>query len=492
MNSPISARRISRRVRLQVFTLFLAVTFVTVFHSRQLLASFIGFNYQGVNVQKPETLPLFSRQRHSFQVAVNILADAAEENGSPVIKTYHQDLLNRISAGRTIPVKSASDEAIDKLATVVKVDDNDGNIVGGEKVEKDDDGSPKLIKGDLQFEMNPEIESWVTFFTETDRGRKTMEVALQRSGKYLALSKEIFAREGLPTDLVFLAQAESTWVPKITSSAKARGLWQFMPDTGLDYGLSVDRYVDERSDPVRSTEASAQYLRDLHNLFNDWPLAMAAYNSGENRVMRSIVANGNPDFWELKSAGLLPKETSNYVPIILGIITVAKDYKAYGFDVNFDQPLKADSISLGGQVSLQLLADCSGTSLETIQELNPQFSLQTTAPVSAQIVYLPAGKSAETLKHLYQVPVDKRLTWRIHQAGTGEELSTIASTYRVSVDDIVAANNLTSRDTYPGQVLSVPVKAQTVIIPFSRSASRNTAVSRSYNRKRIIVKRRRS
>src|SRR5258708_17497465 len=136
---------------------------------------------------------------------------------------------------------------------------------------------------------------------------------------------------------------------------------------------------------------------------------MAAYNTGENRVMRSIVANGNADFWELKAAGLLPKETSNYVPIILGIITVAKDYKAYGFNIDFEAPLKQETIALSGQVSLQLLADCASSSLEEIHTLNPQFSLQTTAPISAQSVYLPVVKSAETLKNLFQVPADKRL-----------------------------------------------------------------------------------
>jgi len=347
MNSPISARRISRRILLQGFALVLAITFALIFHSRQLLASFIGYNTQGETVQKPEiTLPLFSRQRHSFQVAIDILAEGSETNGSPLIKTYYQDLTNRIAKGR-VPVKPVSVESEAKKNVDVDIVD----IKDIKDKTKNEDGSPKLIDGDLSFEMNPEIEAWVTYFTATDRGRKTMEIALQRSGKYLPLSKEIFAREGLPTDLVFLAQAESTWMPKIVSGAKARGLWQFMPDTGLDYGLNVDRYVDERSDPIRSTEASAQYLRDLHGLFNDWPLAMAAYNSGENRVMRSVVANGNADFWELKAAGLLPKETSNYVPIILGIITVAKDYRAYGFNIDFEAPLKQETIALNGQVT---------------------------------------------------------------------------------------------------------------------------------------------
>src|SRR5581483_3411778 len=252
-----------------------------------------------------------------------------------------------------------------------------------------------LAAGDLKFEMNPTIENWVTFFTATGRGRMTMQTALGRSGKYLQVAKETFAREGLPTDMVFLAQAESTWLPKIDSRVKARGLWQFMPDTGTDYGLNENQYIDERSDPVRSTEASAQYLRDLYYLFNDWPLAMAAYNSGENRVMRAIVANGRPDFWELNSKGLLPNETRNYVPIILAIITVAKDYQAYGFNVNFDPALKYDAIDVNGQVSLQLVADCAGTSLDQIQSLNPQFSNQTTSPSLAQKVYVPSGSGTQ-------------------------------------------------------------------------------------------------
>ncbi|HET9529988.1 MAG TPA: lytic transglycosylase domain-containing protein, partial [Blastocatellia bacterium] len=188
-----------------------------------------------------------------------------------------------------------------------------------------------LTVGDVTFEMNPAIERWIDYYTESQRGRQTMQIGINRSGSYLDLARAEFQRLDVPEDLVWLAHVESVWHMTAMSPAAAGGLWQFIPSTAKDYGLTVSQQYDERLDPVKQTRVAAEYLRDLYTIFGDWALAMAAYNCGEPRVMQAIVRNGRADFWELHQKQLLPRETLNYVPKILAAIEVASRAESYGF-----------------------------------------------------------------------------------------------------------------------------------------------------------------
>jgi membrane-bound lytic murein transglycosylase D len=158
-----------------------------------------------------------------------------------------------------------------------------------------------------------------------------MNIGINRSSAYLAMARQQFRDAGVPEELVWLAQVESVWNPSAHSPAAAGGIWQFIPATAQDYGLQVSRGNDERADPVKQTHAAAVYLHDLHTLFGDWPLAMAAYNSGEPRVMGALTRNGRADFWELYDKQMLPKETRDYVPKILAAIEVASQADNFGF-----------------------------------------------------------------------------------------------------------------------------------------------------------------
>ncbi|MCS7081017.1 MAG: transglycosylase SLT domain-containing protein [Chloracidobacterium sp.] len=225
---------------------------------------------------------------------------------------------------------------------------------------------------DFKFTVTAQVYQFINFYT-TGRGRITMERGLIRSGRYRDMAERIFAEEGVPKDLIWLAQVESVWQPRALSYAKARGIWQFIPSTGLRFGLRQDAYMDERVAPEASTRAAARYLKFLYNYFaGDWLLAMAAYNCGERNVERAIERCGYADFWELHQRGLLPRETQNYVPAILAVIAIAKNQKQYGFNVTPDPPMRYDTFQLDTSTSLAVAADLLHIPLNELLALNPE------------------------------------------------------------------------------------------------------------------------
>jgi membrane-bound lytic murein transglycosylase D len=188
-----------------------------------------------------------------------------------------------------------------------------------------------LTAGDMNFEMKPAVKRWTQYYASNPKGRKTMKVGLARCNPYVDMARAEFRKAGVPEDLVWLAFVESVWNPRAASPAAAGGLWQFIPPTAREYGLTVQSGNDERNDPAKQTRVAATYLHDLYAIFGDWELCMAAYNSGEPRVMGAIVRNGAADFWSLCDKQLLPKETRDYVPKILASIRVVAHPERYGF-----------------------------------------------------------------------------------------------------------------------------------------------------------------
>ncbi len=184
--------------------------------------------------------------------------------------------------------------------------------------------------GDMAFDTNPAIEHWMSYYSATPVGRRTMTIGIARSNAYLDMARAEFRSAGVPEDLVWLAFVESVWNPRAVSPAAAGGIWQFIPATATDYGLRVRSGDDERADPFKQTRVAAIYLHDLYTIFGDWALAMAAYNSGEPRVMGAIVRNGSANFWDLCEKELLPRETRDYVPKILAAIRIAGRAEDYG------------------------------------------------------------------------------------------------------------------------------------------------------------------
>jgi membrane-bound lytic murein transglycosylase D len=255
--------------------------------------------------------------------------------------------------------------------------------------------------------------------------------------------RRVLKEEGVPQDLIYLAQAESGFHPLALSRAGARGMWQFMASRATGYGLERDWWVDDRQDPEKSTRAAARHLKDLYNEFGDWYLAMAAYNSGPGTVQNAVKRTGYADYWQLYKRNVLPKETRNYVPIILAVTIMAKNPAQYGLDkVVTEKPVPYDAVKIDYPVDLRLVAECVDVSASNLQDLNPSL-LRLTTPKDREFeLHLPAGTKDRYLTAITAIPPDMRVWWRYHKVAPGDTLSSVARAFHTSPRAIVQANNL--------------------------------------------------
>jgi membrane-bound lytic murein transglycosylase D len=312
------------------------------------------------------------------------------------------------------------------------------------------------VPHDLPLTVNASVLQYLSFF-ETPHGRDIVEMGLQRAGRYRAMIESTLKKEGLPQDLIYLAQAESAFKARAVSSKKARGIWQFMPYTGEEYGLERNYYVDERDDPVAATRAAAEHLRDLYGMFGDWYLVMAAYNSGPVNVARAVERTGYADFWELQKRNTLPVQTKNYVPIILALTLIAKDPALYGIQVDPDPPLKYDAVQPGHSISLNLVADATGASLDDLQNLNPELIRGVTPSSSTFSLRVPPGTAAGLQSAIHAIPPDKWTSWRLAKLEPGESLGEIAKRFHVTLASLENVNTIDAHDPPdPGTELIIP------------------------------------
>ena len=244
---------------------------------------------------------------------------------------------------------------------------------------------------------HPRVDYWVGRFT-TDK-RDEVSGFLARSGRYSDLIRAELEKAGLPQDLFYLAMIESGFRPKAYSSAHASGIWQFIADTGRRYGLEINRAVDERNDPVKSTRAAIAYLSDLHDRFGSWYLAAASYNTGENRVgriMRQVTgkeAGSDKDYYRIWNR--LPRETRDYVPLMVAAARIAKDPAAYGFDgVELLAPMQYVEKVFAPATPLAKIARSAGTSVAMLRQLNPELKLDRTRNDEPQRIRIPADAAA--------------------------------------------------------------------------------------------------
>jgi membrane-bound lytic murein transglycosylase D len=242
-------------------------------------------------------------------------------------------------------------------------------------------------------------------------------------------------------------------------------MWQFMSFTGRRYGLRIDPWVDERSDFEKATRAAAAYLRDLYDRYNDWYLAMAAYNAGEGKIDRAIARSRTRDFWSIAKTRYIRAETKSYVPAILASILIDKSPADYGFTTELDPPLQWESVLIDKATDLQIVAEGAGSSLETIRFLNPELRGLVTPPnIPAYKVRVPVGSATPLVAHLATLPDDKRVSWTVHETRPGESFTSVARRYKVPVKAIVDANpRYAGRRLYRGTLLNVPLVAGAVI-----------------------------
>jgi membrane-bound lytic murein transglycosylase D len=312
------------------------------------------------------------------------------------------------------------------------------------------------VQHDLPLTVNESVLQYLSFFTTT-KGRAIVERGLERRGQYEQMIRGALREEGVPEDLMYLAQAESAFLPTAVSRAGARGVWQFMPYRGEEYDLERNYWIDERSDPAKATHAAARHMRDLYDMFGDWYLVMSAYNSGPLNVSRAIERTGYADFWELQKRRALPKETQNYVPIIIAMALVGKDPAAYGIHVNPVRAPATETLKPGASIDLHLVADATGADLDDLHTLNPAL-LRNVTPGDANFeLKVPVGGAQKFEQNIQQVPEDKWTSWRLHPVAQGESLSDVARQYHVTMPAIEAANHVDATVVLPaGFLLNVP------------------------------------
>jgi membrane-bound lytic murein transglycosylase D len=273
-----------------------------------------------------------------------------------------------------------------------------------------------------------------------------------------------------------LAQAESGFIPRAVSYKAAGGMWQFLTWRGQQYGLMQTRFTDDRMDPEKATRAAARHLHDLYNEFGDWYLAIAAYNCGPGVVEKAVERTGYADFWELRNRGVLPVETTNYVPIILAMTIMEKNAAEYGIqNAPMDSPLEYDTIEITAPTSLALLADMADAPLSELMELNPAV-LKGTAP-DGYPVHVPKGAGNQLMASLQLIPAEHRNAWRMHRVSSGETLASIGKAYGMPASSIVAANKLAGAEAEEGDRLIIPAGLR-ADPPAKRSGTRSASSAR--------------
>lgn len=311
-------------------------------------------------------------------------------------------------------------------------------------------------RSDLPLTLNSQVIGLIKYFTE-GRGRSTTRATLGRSGAFREMIERVLEEEDVPPELFYLAQAESGFRSKARSYARATGMWQFMSFRGKQYGLRQDRYLEERYDPEKATRAAARHLKDLYIEFDDWYLAMAAYNAGPGRVSRAIARGKTRDYWELCRRRLLPRQTRNYVPIILAMTYVDKNLDMYDVGTIDYAPARGyDTVRVSEPVSLELLADIIGTRASQLEDLNPALARSATPPYAYDL-RVPLGAGEGLLAELAGVPQDKRLQWRRHAVEDGETLAEVAKRWKVDIAALAGANGLSADDPLSaGLALNIP------------------------------------
>lgn len=332
----------------------------------------------------------------------------------------------------------------------------------------------------LPLEVNDPVLSYIHFFS-SDRGRKTLIAGLRRAGRYKPLIQRILDEEGVPQELIFLAQAESGFMPRAVSCKKAEGMWQFVQFRGREYGLMQTPHSDDRLDPEKATRAAARHLRDLYTHFGDWYLAMAGYNCGPGCVDKAVQRTGFADFWELRNRGALPKQTQNYVPAILALTIMAKNPRDYGLEgLEPDQPIEYDTLDMKAPTNLALVADAADRPVSEVRDLNPGL-LKSVAPAGYPL-HVPKGTSNAVLAALENVPAERRASWRMHRVERGETLAQIAKEFSTPATSIVQANNSLADVPEAGDLLIIPA-AYNPDAPARPPAAKKTSSRHARSRK---------
>jgi membrane-bound lytic murein transglycosylase D len=310
-----------------------------------------------------------------------------------------------------------------------------------------------VVEDEIEVVLNWRTEHWIKYFT--GKGRRHFRRWLERAEQYRDIIDPILVENELPRDLLFLAVIESGLNLNARSRVNATGPWQFMAGTGRLFGLRINWWIDERKDIIASTYSAAHYLKHLHGLFGSWPLALAAYNSGEYRVAYAISKQKTDDYWRLN----LPSQTRWFVPKFMAALEIGRNPEKYGFGKSVVEPIDFDIIRIDKSTDLRLIAKSAGCTYNTIQKLNPSMKRWATPPDMIVELKVPEGTGETVLAALEEIPEGERVTWHRHRVRRGETLSQIASRYEISLRELKRINEIRNvHRIREGNIILIPVK----------------------------------
>src|SRR5688572_4428523 len=408
--------------------------------------------------------------RASFDLAIEVLLKSPYGARTEArIRQHFDQLVERISAHELMALaqgdgfveKKSEPASIDKLLAISTFDPPAPTTATETAVASD----LSQTTHDVDIPLNRKVLSYIELFQ--GNLREFIGEGLQRGAKYLPMIQEEFRKQGLPLDLAYIPLIESAFKNTARSRVKAQGMWQFMSYTGREFGLNLNWYVDERSDPEKATEAAAKYLKSLGKMFkNDWHLAMASYNGGPGRVQRAIRRSGKKDFWAVTATTkYLPRETREYVPMILAAIVIAKNPAQYGFHIEPEMPFVYEKAQVKDPIDLRLIAEWTNAPIDHIEALNPELRRWTT-PVRATHyeIKLPVGTGDAFRARLAETPAEQLNAFQWHSVKRGETRLSISRNLKVKQADLAEANSLTLRSrVQPGQQLIIP-RAPTTLL----------------------------
>ena len=420
-----------------------------------------------------------SAARASFDRAVDVILESpGGARSDPQLSAHFDRLIERIS-GHELTALAQADGFAEKAPEPASIDDL--LSIPTFEVPAPSPETERAVANDLQsfthdidIPQNSRVLAYVELFTGRLKGY--LEEGLSRGARYLPMIQDVFRAEGLPLDLAYVPLIESAFKPNALSRAKAKGMWQFMRGTALENGLRHDWYIDERADPEKATRAAAKYLKTLYSMFGDWHLALASYNGGPGRVQRAMKRSGRDDFWKLSATSrYLPRETRDYVPLILAAIVIARNPLQYEMEV---EPIEAplfETVTVTGAVDIRRIAEWASAPVQDIQDLNPELRRWTT-PVKASEYELkvPMGTASLINTRLTEQGIDDLAPLSHYTVKKDETLLSISKKLRVSRSDLAEANYLSTKSRLQtGQQLIIP-RAPTLLAARTETPSSQT------------------
>ena len=434
-----------------------------------------------VTGQQELTLGHLNRARSEFDRSLDILLESS--GGARVdarLREHFDRLVDRISVleqgalakGDGFTETKTEPASIDTLRAIETFDTAKPTLATAETVEAD----LETTTHDIPIPTNDRVLRYVELFQ--GRLREFLADGLARGAQYLPMIQATFRAEGLPLDLAYIPLIESAFKPSALSRAKARGVWQFMHGTALENGLKADWYLDERADAEKATLAAAKYLKTLHNMFEDWHLAMASYNGGPGRVKRALTRSRKNDFWQLSATTqFLPRETRDYVPMILAAVIIAKNPARYGFDVIPMVATPSETVVAPPALDLRRVAEWAGVPVDDIQKLNPEFRRWTTPVKKGHYsIRVPQGTAERVREGLAASAPGQLNAMQWHTVKKGETLASIAKKLRVNRTDLAEANYLrVNARVMTGVRLVIPRMPSSALLARASSADLHTA-----------------